>query len=785
MMLRKLAAAIALASCGHVAYAGSITGTVNDIQGNPIAGAKVSVEGSSIQVLTDANGAYVIPNVNKKHVHLHVYSIDHVHGDQTLTLDSESVTANFQLRNTRVENVLVTANPMASSVLESTAPVTVLSGEALRKEQAPTLGETLSNVPGVHSSYFGPVASSPIIRGTDGPRVKIVQNGLDVSDASRVGPDHNIGAEASTATQIEVLRGPATLQYGSGAIGGVVNVVDQRIATELPEKLRGELGLRFDSVANENFAKLDLNGGVGAVALHLDTFSRETDDYEIPGFALAEPHEEDISGTLEGSAIDTLGYTVGASYIGDSGYLGMAYQHLDNFYGVPGHSHEEHADEEPGIEPEEESVNLDVDMDRLQLAAEWHSPFPGASSVRFRSAKTDYQHVELEGENVGTTFRNDTLENRLTMQHEPLAGWHGVVGLHHTQTDFEAIGDEAFTPANESQQLALYVVEEKRVGEVTLQMGGRYEHAELEALSAVTVELHHEEGEPEPEPFFLPEQDFSSLSLSAGAVWRYRDGYSLALSLTHAERAPSHQELFSAGAHIATRTYDLGLAFSLDENDEVLVNDDIREEVSNNLDITWRKFEGRLDLALSVFFNQVNDYIVQEDTGLEAEHGHEEGEGGVEPAPEEPGIPVFHFVQEDAKLYGAEVELGFDFTEQLSLRLFGDLIRAKLDSGNLPRIPPLRIGSSINYERGPWSADLGATWYDEQDNVASFESASNGYTLVDANLAYTFAHHLRQWTLYLKGHNLSDEEARPHTSFIKDLAPMPGRGVAIGLRVAL
>lgn len=750
-------------------YAGTISGTVTDTSGKAVDNARVYVEGSNIQVYTNKKGEFIIENIDKEHLHLHVYSSDHVHGDREYSDIPEQLVADFVLRPTQVENVLVTASALTSSVLESSVPVSILEGDALKNKQAPTLGETLSGLPGVHSTYFGPVASSPIIRGTDGPRVKIVQNGLDISDASRVGPDHNPASEASTATQIEVLRGPATLQYGSGAIGGVVNVVDQRIPTRVPKKLTGEAEVRFDTVSDEEYAKVDLNAGVGISAFHLDAFTRETENYEIPGFAESTPDEGEEPGTLENSAIDTHGFTIGTSLVGEQGYIGIAYQRLENLYGIPGHGHEEeeeepHAgEEEPHEEEEEEAISLDVEMDRYQISGEWFSPLPFINSINLRSAYTEYQHVELEGEEIGTLFTNDTVENRLSLTNKALGGWHGVVGLHQSHVDFSAVGEEAFTPRSDTQTLALYVVEEKRVGDFILELGGRVERTELEVEQEVEVEL---EGQ-QPATFTLADQDFTSVSLSAGTVWNYQQGYSLSLSLTRSERAPSHQELFSAGPHISTRTFDLGAVFTFDNQGNLILNEQVEEEIANNIDVTWRKYEGSFGLTVSLFYNQVDDYLFQSNTGLT---GAEE-------------LPVFINRQEDATLYGMESELSFQFNNFVSARIIADYINAELDNDEqLPRTPPLRIGTYLDFDANALSGNIGVNWYDEQDDIAPFETATDGYTLVEANVNYRITTGPTEWTLFLRGHNLTDEEARPHTSFIKDQAPLPGRGFALGVR---
>lgn len=826
---------LALSSALSVyANAATITGKVTDTDGNPIADAVINIEGTRLETRTAADGSYQLNNVDPEHVHFHVYSIDHVHGDKDAGKIPDNYEANFVLERSSIENIQVTANLLRTSVLESVTPVTVLSAETLRKKQAPTLGETLSSTAGVHGSYFGPVASSPIIRGTDGPRVKIVQNTLDVSDASRAGADHNIATDVSTATQVEILRGPATLQYGSGAIGGVVNVVDNRIPKSVPESTTGEAEVRFETVNEERFGKFDITGGSGNIAWHLDIFDRDTENYTIPGFAETEPHEEDEPGTLENSSINTQNITAGLSFIGDEGYFGFAVQSLENFYGVPGHAHGEEEDdhdheEEGGFgEEEEEVVNLDVDMDRYQVAGELYSPFEGISSIQFSGAYTDYEHTEFENGSTGTIFTNETTEGRLSFFHEDFGGWHGVFGLHLSDVDFAAVGEEAFTAPNNTNSYALFLVEEKKFDDITLQFGARVERTELEAdpfeVEFEIFEEHHDEDDHDEDhededhddeheddhdddhddehdhaavEFNLPEYSFTSVSASLGAKWEYQPGYSLSLSLARSERAPSHQELFSAGNHIATSTYDLGLVFDIDDEELVQSANDINEEISTNIDLTWRKFSGDWSFSVSAFYNQIDDYIYQTDTGLvavAAEHDHGEEEEGHEEdgheedghedehGEEEAGFGIFRYLQDDADIYGIEFDTQYRFNENIKLSVFGDYIRAEVDSDNLPRIPPMRLGSELSFEGNNWYGDLEVIWYDDQDDVSQFETETEGYTLVNMSMNYVHQTDSLDWTFFTRLTNITDEEARVHTSFLKDRAPLPGRSLTLGVR---
>ena len=797
-------------------YATTVTGKVTDTAGQPVAGAEVKIEGSRRVAYTDENGVYRFDDVKQPHIHLHVYSSNFIHGDNDLGDVDTDQNVDFVLKPASVENIVVTANALQSSVLESVTPVTVIGAEKLRKIEAPTLGETLKNAPGVHSTYFGPVSSSPVIRGNDGPRVKIVQNGLDVSDVSRVGPDHNVATSLASATQVEVLRGPATLQYGSGAIGGVVNVVDKRIPQYQLDGVEGEAETSYSTVNNGSYTRADVTGGSGNIVWHVDGFYRDTDNADIPGFASIDPSEDEPNGELESSAMETRNVVAGLSYVAEEGYFGFAVEQLDNEYGVPGHGHEDEHDEhdeehdelDGNHEDEEheggEGVLLDVDMTRYQAAGEWHSPIQGLTNLKFAAAYTDYQHAEIEDGEPGTVFTNESSDIRLSAYHEEVNGWHGVLGVQFNHSDYNAVGEEAFTPGNSTSSYALYVIEQKNVGDVTFELGGRLERTTLDAdASEIELEVLQEahEGEEHDEDhegeeheehavaFTFPDYDFTSVSLSAGANWEYQEGHSIAVTLSRSERAPSQQELFSAGQHLATQSYEVGLVFDMDDEghiEETLKG--VKEEVSTNLDLTFRKFTGDWGYSVSFFYNQADDYIYQTSTGLIAltEHEeHDEDEAVEEEHDEhgdEEGLPVYYFQQADADIWGFEAETYVDFSDSLRLTVFGDYIRAEVEDDNLPRTPPMRFGSELSYVNDGLSADVGFTWYDEQNNVASFETTTDGYTLVNASVQYEFATQNIDWVVFARGDNLTDEEARVHTSFLKDQAPLPGRNFTMGVR---
>jgi iron complex outermembrane receptor protein len=716
-----------------------------------------------------------------------------------------------------IEKLIITASPLGRSILQSSTPVSILSGEKLKMNQSATLGETLKSLPGVNSTYFGPVASSPIIRGLDGPRVKVVQNGMDSSDASRVGPDHIATTETSTATQIEVLRGPSTLLYGSGAIGGVVNVVDNRLPKTRQEGTSGRVSALHDTVSDERTISTDLNGGKDKFAWHFDAYSRKTNDYDVPEFTL---DDGDIVDTLESSDIDSQGFTVGTGWIGDDVTLSLAFGRLDTEYGIPGHSHEEHEgdedheDEEHSEEEheEEEGVFARMQQDRFQSVIDWRNLSGWFTEVHWHNAYTDYQHSEIEDGAIGTTFENDTFESRLWAKHADANGWSGVVGLHYNSSDFSAVGEEAFTPSTDSTSSALFLLEEKAVGDFLWQLGGRLEHVSHKPDNTFFTSSDVDAN--------FDDVSYTANSLSAGFVYEVDDNQSFAANYAHSERAPSSAEIFSNGIHISTSTYEVGAGFDLviDDTDPddleftlVQSNQAVKKEVSNNLDLTYRIQTEHLHANFSVFYNQIDNYLFQQNTGLEfhdhedehegEEHGDEhEGEehGGEHEGEEhgdehegeeheEEGSPIYVFNQQDAVLYGFEADIDWHLNQNLRVSAFTDLTRAKLtnshdENTNLPRIPPMRFGTELHWEQGNWHAELGATYYSKQDKIADFETQTDSYTIVSAAFNYYLSLDNTDMTFYLKANNLTNELARVHSSFLKDDAPLPARSFVLGAK---
>ena len=650
-----------------------------------------------------------------------------------------------------LENFVITASPLAREADEISAPTSVLAADALARRQQGTLGETLAGLPGVDSTYFGPGASRPVIRGLGGARIRVFTGGVGTLDASVVSPDHAVSLDPLLIERVEVVRGPAALLYGGGAIGGVVNVIDGRIPETLPAgPLTGRFEMRGDTAADERAAAGVLTGAAGKFAWRLDGFRRETGDIEIPGFAetdaLLADHDEAKEGpaafgSLPNSATKTSGGAFGLSYINGKGHLGFSYSGFDSLYGVPGHGH--HHGEEPEEEEEHGDVRIDLRQRRGDAHGEWLEPVGFLRAARFQLGVADYEHTELEGDEVGTRFTNQAHEGRLELLHEKLGDVEGALGWQFARSDFEAVGDEAFMPPSVTRQQAVFVYEELVRGDWTAQFGARVDWQKITPAAASGLPARRHTGE----------------TFTAGLIWRVSEGGSFAFSASANERAPNAQELYADGPHAGTGAYEAG--------DSML-----GVEKSRGLDLSYRHRRGPVTGEVSVFLNRFDGYIYEEATGAE-----------------EDGLPVFAFVQRAARLYGAEAELVFHLHETkeslADLRLFADSVRATNTSDDtpLPRTTPVRFGAGFDWERGPWSVSAEWRRVQSQDRLAPAETATDGHDLVSVGAAWRFEAGRAHGELFVQGRNLLDETARVHASFLKDIAPLPGRNFTAGLRL--
>lgn len=638
----------------------------------------------------------------------------------------------------RLEEVVVSATPLGKSALQSVQPVLVRGGDELVASRAQSLGDTLADAPGISASSFGPQASRPVIRGLGGERVQMYQDGGDALDVSALSDDHAVTIDPLLAERIEVVRGPATLAWGSTASAGLVNVITGRLPSRRDAApFDAALELRGDSAEGERAVAARAAGGAGPWRFHGDLHRRSSDDIAIPGLAqsvalraalvAAGQPLDAAAGRLPNSATDSSGGAGGVAYLGEAGRLGLAASRYQTVYGIPG-----------------DAGRIDMGQTRYDLDGEWRSPLPALAAVRLRAASNDYAHSEVEADGAtGTRFVQRGNEARLTVEHLPVGGWRGVFGLQWRDVDFQALGEEAFVPPSRTGNLGLFVVEERRIGALTLEGGLRVERQRIEPREVRAA---------------TGEYSGTALSASAGALWTLAPAATLAVNLTATGRHPTATELYAAGPHLAVQRFEFGDAT-------------LGIERARTIDLNLRLGRDGWRLGLAAFLSDYTDFIYPRLTGALEED-----------------LPVVRFEATDARLHGVELEAETPALEsaagELRLRVFGDALSASDGTGApLPQIPPRRLGAGLGLERGALRLGLVAIWHDAQDRLAANELPTAGFTLLTADLAWRASAWGRGMLWFVRGSNLLDADARRHASPLKDRAPLAGRSLEAGVRL--
>jgi iron complex outermembrane receptor protein len=635
-----------------------------------------------------------------------------------------------------VEEVVVTSTALKENPLEVAQPTTVIGGDDLHRQVAASLGETLAGELGVSSTYFGPSASQPVIRGLGGYRVQVLQDGAAALDVSSLSQDHAVSIEPVVSQQIEVIKGPAALLYGSGASGGLINVVTQRIPTKLPNDVDGAAELRGDTATGERTGALSIEGALSSLALHADYFDRSTDDVEIPSFSQSRELRARLGdeasterGRLENSASDSHGGALGLSFIGDAGFAGVSWNRYDSTYGIP----------------LEESAFIDMQQDRFDARGEWRAAGAWLDTLHGAAAYSKYTHTEFEAPAVpGTIFDQEAYEVRLTADHHWSDDWRGTLGTQYVDTDFVATGEEAFVPPSLTRSMAVFAFEERHAEKWTLELGARAERQSIEPEAA------------------LPDYDGTALSLSTGFVFKLPAEHALAVNLTRTQRHPQAAELYADGPHIASGRVEIG-------------DPSLDKETALTADVSLRANHDRLAWTVNAFYNDYSDYIYLSPTGevLVIDDGE--------------ALPINEYLQNGAKLYGYEAEVVVTAFQQLDrkleVRVSSDYVRGKLDNGeNLPQMPPLRVGLGLHFENDKWHLGVEAFRSLRQDDTIENELPTDSYTLLEANASYRMPFGSKHLLMFLRGTNLLDADARLATSPLKDIAPLPGRSLHLGVR---
>ena len=698
-------------------------------------------------------------------------SQDKANASQTIVVEDSG---EDDFHNRRIDpdgTIVVTAEGLRE--FDLLAGTSVVSGQALDENMDGQLGEVLTSIPGVTATGFAPGASRPILRGFSGERVKVLVDGIGAIDVSNTSADHAVSIDPLTAESVEVLRGPAVLLYGSQAIGGAVNVIDKRIPRRIPtEPVHIDALFRANTVGDlrEGGASFDIPTGEGFV-FHADGSYRKTGDIDVPGFVLsdnlrtdllAEADEEEAegefeeaeelreaanaSGTLFNSGTETWTANGGLAFFRGDSSLGFSVGVYDTFYGVPIRPGAGHHEEEGGavVDEEEgpETVSIGLRQYRADLRGDIDLGTGFFERLKIRAGYSDYTHTEFEGDEVGTIFDVQGIEARAELVQDPVADLRGSVGLQYYFRDFFAEGAEAYIAPNRTEQLSVFALQEYGNGPVQLEGALRYESTDVDSV-----------------PLGL-ERSFDGFSGALGLAWQADPSVRFGVNLSRVARAPSAEELFSEGPHIATQQFEIG-------------DPDLTMERAWGAEVFARGIAGDFEFSLAAYRNWFDDYIYLSETGTEEDE-----------------LPVFVYLQQDATYSGIEGELIWNFYEGDTLDLSADFraeyIEAELADGSpVPRIPPLGLLGALVADAGDFSLRGEVEWFDAQRDVAAFETETDGFTLLNASATWRPLRGEPSVTVILKAENLLDETGRRHASFTKDFVPLPGRNVSVTLRMSI
>lgn len=664
----------------------------------------------------------------------------------------------------------ITATGSQEATQSILTPTKILQGDELLNKLGSTLGATLANELGVSATGYGAGSSRPVIRGLEGSRVQILQNGLSVGDVSNISQDHAVGNNMQNTHQVEILRGAAALLYGSGSSGGLVNVVNDRILTNLPDRPTGALNTSYETVNNGRAGALEVDGGFGSVAVHVDTAINNANNYSIPGSSTQSQGEpaggwtvppggdggNNYSGKLPNSYSNQNNLGFGVSYVGQNGYTGVSVERLNNNYGIP--------------TPAGGSINQS--QNRYDLQHQTRDPFDGFSSFKFSAANSNYNHTEFTntGE-AASLWKNIANEARLELAHNPIAGWKGTFGAQVSAASLNAIevgtGSYAIVPPTKTNSNALFWIEEGKWNTLQGSLGLRYNNVAQNPNLGTTLEPQTTIDPAGTTPSItLQNRNFNLMSYSAGGLWNFMQGHGAGVAYTVSQRAPSAQELYSYGAHESTATFDIG-------------NPNLNKETSHNLEFNIQKTSGLTHGKASVYANRFNNYIYGFYTGSSIVTTPPGGEGS--------GFNVVTAQQAAATIKGIEGELTYNWKQKgIGGRLFGDASQGTFDAGgNLPLQPAPRLGAELAHEKNGWLTNATYIYSYQQNRLANWEQGpAPSYNLLNAGISYTEKIQQVNWTVFMNLKNLLNEQIRYATTpmAVRLYAPQPGRSLMVGLR---
>ena len=656
----------------------------------------------------------------------------------------------------KLESITITAHPLDQTDEDFGVADQKVSREKLQQGGS-TLGEALKDELGIYSNSFGSGSSRPVIRGQEGARVKVTQNATETMDVSSLSPDHAVTIDPQLAQKIEVIRGPSTLLYGAGSVGGLVNVTDTKIPTQMPEKgYEGNVGLRYNSGNDEKMTHAGATVGLGSnVALRVEGLKRDANAYIAPNYFHDHDSELEKEKRVDNTFSKSENVNVGLSWIGERGFAGVSYSNRQDKYGLPGHSHEyeschPHGDhlhcggddhsghDHSGHDHEEEHAHesgpwIDMKTERYDFRSELNEPFAGFKKLRAQASYTDYQHDEIEGSEAMTTFKSKGYEGRVELVHNPLVKWEGVWGVQASQQKLDVTGEEATLAPNKTQKYSLFGVEHRQFGDFHVELGTRLDHQKVDVDS-------------EQKDF-----DGNAFSYSGAVNWDFKPNYKLSLVGSHQERLPLAQELYANGGHFATNTYELG-------------NDGLDNEKSNNVELGLHYDDDKLSYHVHLYHNWFDNYIYAKTLD------------------QYENFRLIEYSQDKAKFYGTEAEVTYQFNDVYKASLFGDYVRGKIDSDNAPRVPAGRLGTRINANFDDhWSGSADYSHVFNQDKFAAYEHKTQGYNMVNVGLSYKYLLSDRQEAkVFFNANNLLDEQVYEHSSFLANI-PQIGRNFVIGV----
>ncbi len=654
-----------------------------------------------------------------------------------------------------LETIQVIAHPLAQTAADFAVADQVIDQTKL-STGATTIGDALADELGVYSNQFGSGSSRPVIRGQDGPRVKVLQHASETADVSSLSPDHTVTVDPILAKQVEVIRGPSTLLYAAGTVGGLVNVTDQKIPTQMPEDgLEGSVGVRYNSGSDEKLASAGVTAGIGEnFALRVEGSKRKANDYIAPGYFTEHEHHpegeppeihRENARRVDNTFAEGETMTVGGSWIHDRGFVGASYTNRQDQYGLPGHEHADchidrsgsalHCHGHEDDAHEHAGAWVDLKSERYDLRTELENPFAGFNKLRAHASYTDYQHDEIEDHEIGTTFKSKGYDARLELVHNAIQGWEGVIGTQYNQQNLNITGEEAILAPNKTQKWSLFALEHKQVNDFHFELSTRIDHQNIDIESQ--------------------QKNFEDQAYSASAAvnWEFAPEYKLSLVGSHQQRLPLAQELYANGTHVATNTIERG-------------NENLNVEKSNNLEVGFH-FEGeKLEYHVHAYHNWFDNYIYGSTTDFD----------------EETGFRLIDYSQDKARFYGAEAEVSYHINDIYTVGLFGDYVRGKIEGENAPRIPAGRLGAKVESDFADgWSAMAEYYHVFNQDEFADYETETQGYNMVNVGLSYTNTiADTNSYRVYLKANNLLDDQVYSHTSFLSTI-PQVGRNFSIGL----